>query len=89
MAETSSNAARTATMIIATIMVGAVIWWMRNILTPFALALFLMVVIDGLARVLEHRIPHFPKKAALPTVCGASIRSSPDMRTTRSRSRGM
>ena len=67
MAETSSHAARTATMIMATIMVGAVVWWMRGILTPFALALFLMVVIDGLARVLEHRIPHFPKRAALPT----------------------
>ncbi len=67
MAETSSNAARTATVIIATVLVGAVVWWMRGILTPFALALFLMVIIDGLARVLEHRIPYFPKKAALPT----------------------
>jgi predicted PurR-regulated permease PerM len=66
MAETSSNAARSATVIIAAIMVGAVLWWLRGILTPFALALFLMVIIDGLARVLENRIRFFPKKAALP-----------------------
>jgi predicted PurR-regulated permease PerM len=66
MVETSSNAARTATVIVAVALVGVVVWWMRSILTPFALALFMMVIIDGLARVLEHRIPHFPKKAALP-----------------------
>jgi predicted PurR-regulated permease PerM len=63
----SSNAARTATVIMTVILAGAVVWWLRAILTPFALALFLMVIIDGLARVLEHRIPYFPKKAALPT----------------------
>ena len=62
----SSHAARTATMIMATVLVGVVVWWLRGILTPFALALFLMVIIDGLARMLEHRIPRFPKKAALP-----------------------
>jgi predicted PurR-regulated permease PerM len=62
----SGNVARTATVIIATVLVGAVVWWLRRILTPFALALFLMVIIDGLARVLEHRIPRFPRKAALP-----------------------
>lgn len=62
----SSNAARAATVIIAAVLVGVVVWWLRGILTPFALALFLMVIIDGLARVLEHRIPLFPRKAALP-----------------------
>jgi predicted PurR-regulated permease PerM len=67
MVETSLNAARTATVIVAVVLTGVVVWWMRSILTPFALALFMMVIIDGLARVLEHRIPYFPKKAALPT----------------------
>jgi AI-2 transport protein TqsA len=62
----SSNAARAATVIIAAVMLGTVVWWLRGILTPFALALFLMVIIDGLARVLEHRIPLFPRRAALP-----------------------
>lgn len=63
---TSYNTARTATVIIATIMVGVVVWWLRAILAPFALALFLMVIIDGMARVLKHRIPRFPEGAALP-----------------------
>ncbi len=58
----TSHNARAATMIIATVMVGAVIWWLRAILAPLALALFLMVIIDGLARVMEHRLrlPHKP-----------------------------
>jgi predicted PurR-regulated permease PerM len=67
MADTSpQHAARTATVITAVVLVGATIWWLRGILAPFALALFLMVLIDGVARVVEHRIPHFPRRAALP-----------------------
>ena len=66
MAENTSSSARTATVVMAVIMVGAMVWWLRGILAPFALALFLMVIIDGLARVLRHRIPYFPKRAALP-----------------------
>ena len=58
--------ARNATVLMATVMMGVVIWWLRGILTPLALAMFLMVVIDGLARVIEHRVPHLPKAAALP-----------------------
>ena len=66
MAETlTSHSARAATMIIATVMVGAVVWWLRAILAPLALALFLMLIIDGLARVMEHRIRVLPHKAAL------------------------
>ena len=60
------HSARTATVLIAVIMVGVLVWFLRGILAPFALALFLMVIIDGLARVLWRRIPHFPKAAALP-----------------------
>ncbi len=62
----SHHTARTATVLIAVVLVGAVVWWLRGILAPFALALFLMVIIDGLGRVLWRRIPHFPKAAALP-----------------------
>jgi AI-2 transport protein TqsA len=62
----TSHSARAATIIIATVLVGAVVWWLRGILTPLALALFLMVIIDGMARVMERRIPHFPQRAALP-----------------------
>ena len=67
MSETlTSHNARAATVIIAAVMVGAVVWWLRALLAPLALALFLMVVIDGLARVLEQRIRYFPRRAALP-----------------------
>ena len=66
MSETlTSHNARAATLIIATVMVGAVVWWLRAILAPLALALFLMVIIDGLARVMEHRLRFIPRKAAL------------------------
>ena len=66
MAETlTSHNARAATLIIATVMVGAVVWWLRAILAPFALALFLMVIIDGLARVMEHRFKFIPRKGSL------------------------
>ncbi len=66
MTDAPVNHARVATVVMATIMVGVVLWWLRGILTPFALALFLMVIIDGLARVLAHRIPVFPARTALP-----------------------
>jgi predicted PurR-regulated permease PerM len=69
----STNAARSATVIIAAVMVGAVLWWLRGMLTPFALALFLMVIIDGLARVIENRVPVFPRRAALPTAMVLTI----------------
>ncbi len=66
MAETlTSHNARAATLIIATVLVGAVVWWLRAILAPLALALFLMVIIDGLARVMEHRVKFIPRKASL------------------------
>ncbi len=61
----TSHNARAATMIIATVMVGAVVWWLRAILAPLALALFLMVVIDGLARVMENRLRFIPRRATL------------------------
>ena len=57
---------RTATVIIAVVMMGVVVWWLRDILAPLALALFLMLAIDSFARTLSQRIPSFPKQAALP-----------------------
>lgn len=47
-------------------------WWLREILTPLVLAMFLMVLVDGLARMIDERLPFVPKKAAMPvafTVC--------------------
>lgn len=61
-----SSTARNALVLIAVVVGGAALWWLRGILTPLIMALFLMVLIDGLARVIEHRIPRFPRKAAMP-----------------------
>jgi predicted PurR-regulated permease PerM len=67
---------RIAIIVMAVVVAAAAFHWLRGILTPFAIALFLMVIIDGFARVLEHRVPGFPRKAALPvalTVSGAAF----------------
>ncbi|HZC18037.1 MAG TPA: hypothetical protein VE309_14880, partial [Caulobacteraceae bacterium] len=39
------------------ILAGFTLWALRHILTPVALAVFLLLLIDGLARVLARRIP--------------------------------
>jgi len=64
---------RNAIVMMAVVLCGAATWWLRDILTPLVLALFLMVLIDGLARVLEHRIPRFPHRAAMPVAIILSI----------------
>jgi AI-2 transport protein TqsA len=51
---------------IAVILAGFTLWALRRILEPFVLALFLLMMIDGLARNLPTRIKGFPKEAALP-----------------------
>jgi predicted PurR-regulated permease PerM len=50
-----SAVSRNAIVIIAVVMVAAALHWMAGIFTPLALAIFLMVMIDGFARVLAHR----------------------------------
>jgi predicted PurR-regulated permease PerM len=56
---------RNAQVIVAVILAGAAIHWLAPLLTPLALALFLMVMIDGLARVLRTRMPALGEGAAL------------------------
>lgn len=68
-----TGATRNAVVVIAVILVGAVIYWLSAILTPLALAVFLMVMIDSFARVLVHRVPHFPPVAALPVALVLSV----------------
>jgi AI-2 transport protein TqsA len=58
--------ARNATVILAVIAGGATLYFLAGILTPLALAMFLAVMIDGFARVLEHRLPVVSRRAALP-----------------------
>jgi AI-2 transport protein TqsA len=65
--------ARNALVILAVIASGVTLYVLAGILTPLALALFLAVMIDGFARVLEHRLPHVSRKAALPLALLISI----------------
>jgi predicted PurR-regulated permease PerM len=57
---------KVAAIICAVILTGAALWALRRILEPFALALFLLIMVDGIARGLVNRVPKFPAKAALP-----------------------
>ena len=54
---TPSDAARSAQILIAVILAGAAMVWLAPILTPLALAVFLMLMIDAMARDLQLRAP--------------------------------
>ncbi|MGE5565461.1 MAG: AI-2E family transporter [Parcubacteria group bacterium] len=73
MADDVRTATRNAVVVMAAIAGGAAIYWLRDILTPLALAGFLAVMIDGFARVLAERTPFFPDRAALPLAVVLSI----------------
>ena len=60
-----SSTARNALLVIAAVAAGGALFWLRTILTPLALALFLMVIIDGLSRVLRRRVTVLNEMAAL------------------------
>ncbi|HEY1751736.1 MAG TPA: AI-2E family transporter [Caulobacteraceae bacterium] len=64
-----SNTARNAQVVIAVILSGAALVWLAPILTPLALAVFLMLMIDAMARDLQQRVPALGADAAL----GAAI----------------
>jgi len=55
------------------VVAGAAFFWLNGILTPLALALFLLVMIDSFARVLVNRVPHFPKVLAQPVAIALSV----------------
>jgi predicted PurR-regulated permease PerM len=61
------NGLEVSVMLMAALMMGFTLWAIREFLTPFALAVFLLLMIDGLARGLVKRAPWFPERAALPT----------------------
>src|SRR5689334_6161750 len=64
---------RNALVIVAVVVGGAALYWLRDILTPLALAIFLMVMIDSFARVLKTRAPFLPDWAAMPLALVVSI----------------
>lgn len=53
----SSTASRNALALIATVAAGAALYWLRDILTPLAMAIFLLIMIDGVKRSVEARTP--------------------------------
>jgi AI-2 transport protein TqsA len=53
----TSTVSRNALVLIATIAAGAAVFWLRDILTPLAMAIFLMIMIDGVKRAIEDRTP--------------------------------
>jgi AI-2 transport protein TqsA len=58
-----SSAAVHAVVIIAVVAAGAALYWLRDILTPLAMAMFLMIMIDGVKRSIERRTPVPPRFA--------------------------
>ncbi len=66
--ETAQSAAawKTGLVVICVILVGFTAWALKSILSPFVLAVFLLLMIDGVARALRDRIPRFPARLALP-----------------------
>ena len=57
---------KTAMVVTAVVASGFVVWALKGIFTPFVLAVFLLLMIDGLARTLRTRIPGFPERLAMP-----------------------
>ena len=75
---------RNALVVIAVVVTGAAVYWLSAILTPLALALFLMIMIDSFARVLRPRLK-FPAIAAMP-LAWARQASAPSISAIRSSS---
>ncbi len=70
---TESNTTRVSLVILAVIATGAALYWLRGILTPLALAVFLAVMVDGFARVIRMRLPWVSERAALPLAIVLSV----------------
>jgi len=51
----TSAVARNALVALAVVGVGAAVYWMADILTPLAMAIFLLIMIDGVKRTIETR----------------------------------
>jgi AI-2 transport protein TqsA len=64
---------RNAVVVIAVVIAGAALKWLSGILTPLALAIFLLVMIDLLARNLKARVPFLPAWAPLPLAVVVSV----------------
>lgn len=70
---TTDKVSRNALVILATIAGGVVLYVLADILTPLALALFLAVMIDSFARVLQERLPGVSAQVAMPLAIILSV----------------
>lgn len=74
----TSTVARNALVTMAVVAGGAALYWLRDILTPLAMAIFLLIMIDGVKRFIEERtqLPrHLAGTAALALVVIAFLAS--------------
>lgn len=53
----TSTVARNALVAVAIVAVGGAVYWLRDILTPLAMAIFLLIMIDGVKRTVAARTP--------------------------------
>ena len=60
-------------VITAVILSGAALWALRGILEPFVLAIFLLIMVDGLARAIARRTPGIGDRLALPTALAVIV----------------
>jgi predicted PurR-regulated permease PerM len=60
------SVSRIALVVIAVVVAGAALYWLRAILTPLALAVFLAIMIDSFVRVLKARASFLPSWSAMP-----------------------
>ena len=67
------NTLKVAGVVSATILTGFALWALRHILEPFAIALFLLIMVDAMARELRQRVPGFPPKLATPAAMLAIV----------------
>jgi len=56
-AVSTSAVSRNAIALLATVAAGAAVYWLRDILTPLAMAIFLLIMIDGLKRWVSEHTP--------------------------------
>jgi len=56
-ATATPTVARNALVLIAVVVTAAALVWLADILTPLAMAIFLMIVIDGVKRTIEEKTP--------------------------------
>ncbi len=69
---TPSAVARHSVILLAAIAAGGALYWLRDILTPLALAIFLTIMIDGFVRVLHERAK-MSKRLAMPSALLLSV----------------